>query len=163
MSAYQTKSRKTEIVTIKHHAIYLCLQNLNIGYALLGGFFNCDHATCIHAENKINGHLTWDKELKKELDDIQQMIINKGVFVDGRMTLGENYYYIDMSNITTMRIDDKKAIIFVGIEEKDMFEIRNKYKTKAELMEFQKTGMYILKKLDEQIQTTSNTNNNGSK
>lgn len=111
---YLDKGRTREIINVKHSAIYFCVKNLKVTKEWLGSQFGMDHATIIHATKKIDGLLSWDKILSKEFEDIQNIISFKGLAEAKGVDLHKEYYYIDLNNIISVKVEANKSIVFSG-------------------------------------------------
>jgi hypothetical protein len=149
LSIFDTKSRTVESVKTRHTAIYFCYYNLDIGPVELSKIFNCNYASIIHAIKKINEYIRFNKEYKNEIQEIQYILAHKGKMVDGVMNIDEDYYYINLSDVTTLRLKDGASVSFVGVGKESIEFLRTKYFKVDELpREHTKTGLYILKKHD---------------
>ena len=61
------KTRKRHIIIARHLTYFLMKKHTKLSYASMGDLYSQDHATAINAVNRINGFLTYDKSLKKDL------------------------------------------------------------------------------------------------
>lgn len=68
------KSRKRVNVIPRQISMYLIDKYLKIGLRYNGEFFNKDHATVIHAKSTINNLICYDKDLNRQLNEIEDII-----------------------------------------------------------------------------------------
>jgi hypothetical protein len=117
-SVYESKHRFRHIVECKHVAVYLTGEFLNLKLVEMASYFYCDHATIIHACKKITNHLSYDKQLQRDVALLSEMIKNRDVKVNDE--LDADCYFIDLSDIISMKLGKRKAVIFVGFSEDDI-------------------------------------------
>jgi hypothetical protein len=144
---YESKSRKREEINAKHTAIYFCYKNLKITRKTLGKYFNVDHASVIHIAKKMKGLLDWDKVLMREYDDLQALIEFKGMANSKVIDLENEYYFINMDDIISAKIDKTKSILFTGMTTSEINQCLNILGIRVEIKNHKKTGMYIMEKL----------------
>jgi chromosomal replication initiator protein len=70
----KSKKRKAEINKARQVAIYLCTMNTDETVERIGLSFNRDHATVIHAREKITEDLKNSEQLKQEIKEIKDKI-----------------------------------------------------------------------------------------
>ncbi len=70
----KSKKRKAEINKARQIAIYLCTMTTDETVERIGLSFNRDHATVIHAREKITEDLKTSDQLKKEIQEIKDKI-----------------------------------------------------------------------------------------
>lgn len=144
---YDIKTRRTEMVRIRHTAIYLCSINLKIGPSELSRHFNCNHSSVVHTLKKIRGYIEFDREFKKEIKEIQHIVTHRGKMVGGTMNLDADYYYINLNDTTTLRLPDGGAIAFSEVS-KEQIEVIRVILNATELpIKHENTGLYILKNI----------------
>jgi len=158
---FSTKTRKREIIQVRHVAIYLIMTNVKTSTTSLGREFNYDHATIIHAVKKISGYLTWDVELKREIAEMQNLIKLKALAVTKGMDINNDFYFIDMNNFHSIKLSTKKAIILVGFDESEIksFQFAQVMeggghtspwqRLPEEEREHKGTGMYVMEKRED--------------
>lgn len=72
----RSESRKKEIVTVRHIAMYLCKKHTKHSLQEIGQFMGGkNHATVIHAQKKVNDMKETDKEFKKDFIRLEQKFI----------------------------------------------------------------------------------------
>lgn len=139
------KTRKTEVIRVKHTIVYLSNKNVRTGPSELGKFYGINHASVLHIIKKINGYLTWDTDIVKELGEMQQMITHKSIELSERLS-GEDYYFVDINNVKSFKINEKKVVLlsgFTDVETKDFATINN---INVLPVNHEKTGLYIFEK-----------------
>ena len=70
----KSKKRKAEINKARQVAIYLCTMTTDETVERIGLSFNRDHATVIHAREKITEDLKTSEQLKNEIKEIKDKI-----------------------------------------------------------------------------------------
>lgn len=120
-SVYDSNSRKSEAIKVKHLAMYICRTELKASTLKVGKMFKVDHSTVVYIEKKFNGYLTWDYELKSDLAKILNML--KFQMAD-ELNLSKDYYYIPLNDFVSVRLTDGKAIILKGFTEKDIEHLK---------------------------------------
>jgi len=73
-----SRSRKADLVFIRHIYFYFCRKYLKIGYKYIGQskWMNHNHASVIHGVRKINGFLDVnDKEVQAVVNNINEIIL----------------------------------------------------------------------------------------
>lgn len=145
---YESRSRKTDNIKVRHTAIYLSYTNIRIGPTHLSKKFNCDHASILHAVKKIKDHSQFDKDFRRELQEIQNLVSHKGKTVNGKFNLNSDYYYINFNDVVTLRLPNGGAIAFTGVSNEMIDDLRvNFFHANERQVTHEKTGLYILKNL----------------
>jgi len=74
--AIRGKQRVKAIVRARHVAMYLMKEELQLPYMEIGRWFsNRDHTSAMHALKKIHADLTEDDDLRKEVNEIRDMLM----------------------------------------------------------------------------------------
>lgn len=157
MAVYDEPGRKREALHVKHVAMYFIMKNTKgISLAKTGAMFRngntlkpYDHATVLHAVNKLKSYLAWDKVTKKQLEELEQIISHKGLAGSTTVDLEKDYYFIDLNNLTSLKIGPKQAILFTGWDPEDIERFKNLFFLGIQGLEQRKhlkTGMYIMEK-----------------
>jgi len=120
-SIYNIKSRKNNILKIKHISIYVCTKNLKITKVGLGKAFNCSHSMVVHIIKTYEGYLKFDNYLRKELTDIQNILNFK---LAGELNLEKENYYIPLNDFISMKNDEGKAIVLKGFTDEEIKRIK---------------------------------------
>lgn len=145
-------SRKHEYVKVRQVCMYLIRKTFKIGYNKMGNDFKKDHATIIYSVKTIEGFLEYDKDLQKEINDLDKILKLKSNANINKLDLENDFYYIDMNNINTVKITPQKSIIFTGftseeisrmnlIDSKDNFQWLS---NPENIKEHNNTALYIL-------------------
>lgn len=154
---FDQKSRKRAVIKLRQVAIYLMCKNSKMTLESIGRFFRKDHATVLYSRNVLEGYLIWDKELKKELDELQNLIELKSRAILENFSLEKDFYYIDMNDFYSIK-NKEKAIILSGYTKEEIENFKKLNNINIKEVEHNKTGMYILNK----IENEKNENNNQS-
>ena len=76
MEDFNSKKRTRSIAYPRQIAMYICKMNTEETIEKIGLEFNRDHATVIHACDKIDEEYKNNEELRKEIKDIKDKIGN---------------------------------------------------------------------------------------
>lgn len=163
ISYLDTFSRKHEFVKVRQVCMYMIRKTFKIGFNKIGNYFNKNHATVIHAVNNINGFLEYDKDLQKEINDIDTILRLKSSANNKKIDLENDFYYIDMNNVSTVKITPQKSIIFTGftkeeINRMNLFDTKDNFNwlnNPDNIREHFNTSLYIL---EEKQKTNENDN-----
>jgi hypothetical protein len=166
MSDYDRTSRKTEVIKVKHTAVYFIMKFVpkvtltECGSNFAGAKGNTyDHATVLHCVKKFTDHLTWDKKLVAEFKELEQLIKNK--VGSKTLDLDKDYYYFDMNNFSSAKHSGDRVIMLTGFSPEELenlvvmdrralttFEIKASWfgDIRIPFRSHENTGMYILEK-----------------
>jgi hypothetical protein len=157
---YEQKSRKSNIMKIKHVAMYICSKNLKIKQVELGRAFNCTHCLVIYVKRTYDGYLKFDQDLKKELEDIQNILNFR---LAGELNLEKENYYIPLNDFVSMKNENGKAIILKGFTDDEISRIDIvDSKTRESLFEPTSAKSHINQKFYILEKKTNEKNNNFS-
>ena len=148
-SKYSQKGSGGVFLKARDIAIYFITQvyKIEISQAKLVSFFNFKtHSSIIHARNKIKGYLGWDRLIQQEVKELKALIEHKAMVIEGKFDLREDYDYINLNEcLATKR--EGRAIVFSGFTPDEVNGILARLNVQDKtLIEFSKTGMYLLKK-----------------
>lgn len=69
------KSRKQDLIVPRHIAVYLIRKNSNESFPLIGKIMGGkDHSTILHSFRKIENDLLTDESLKRDIDEMQEIL-----------------------------------------------------------------------------------------
>ena len=157
---YEQKSRKSNIMKIKHIAIYVCTKNLNITKVELGKAFKCSHSMVVYVGKTYEGYLKFDQDLKKELEDIQNILNFR---LAGELNLEKENYYIPLNDFVSMKNENGKAILLKGFSDDEISRIDIvDSKTRESLFEPTSAKSHINQKFYILEKKTNEKNNNFS-
>ena len=71
---------------------------------------------------KIEGYALWDKQTKRELQEIETIIKLKGLSKNERVDF-DKHYYINMNNFKSVKDTPERAIVFIGYEDEEIIEL----------------------------------------
>ena len=150
---FDSRSRKREIIHVRHIAIYLArtlIRKEEVSLQGIGVRFNgIDHATVIHANKKISGYLTYDSGLRNEIDEITKLVQTRELVEDQEDQIANGYYFIDLNNITSLKLDSKKAVVLVGFSDEEVSMFAEAQQIKRKARKHTNLGAYILEKKDQ--------------
>jgi hypothetical protein len=140
-SVYDIKTRKAEIIKVKHYAMYFCQKHTNLTYSNIAEIFHVkSHSSMNTTITKIDGLLDWDKKTRKEINDIDAIIRLKGLAKGFRIDL-QKYYFINLDTLKSVRENSERAILFVGYSDDEIQELLG---LNSEIREHKNTKKYIL-------------------
>jgi hypothetical protein len=118
---YNSKTRRAELLKVKQIAIYLCAMNFRMNTVQLGKFFGYDHSTIVYTKKKYDGYLEWDNELRKEIEEIQNILKFKVV---DELKLEQEYYYVPLNEFASIKLGNGKSIILKGFTDNELQAIK---------------------------------------
>tara|TARA_R110000824_G_scaffold379592_1_gene571635 strand:- start:376 stop:942 length:567 start_codon:yes stop_codon:yes gene_type:complete len=142
------KSRKRSIVYPKQVAMFLIKKytdNVTLD-VIAKKFGNKNHASVIHAVNKIDGYIQFDKKEKKKIAEIEKVVNFKANAIKSNVNILKSYYYIDLDNFHSIKIKNNKSLLVVGFEKDELEKFITGINNVEEIKEHNKTGKYILEK-----------------
>jgi hypothetical protein len=153
---YASKSRDLDTLRAKHTAVYMIKKNTKLKIKEIGNIFGYDHATVIHVEKKYNNYMGYDRNFKKDIDELQSIIENKRLEIHNKIDPNDDqsYYYIDMDNFKSVKLSGNRAIIFVNFDDTDMENTQVKdvetdiflYNKAKKYESHEKKGMFVLER-----------------
>ena len=69
-----TKLRYRDIISKKYLIAYFMREKTNKSLAEIGRYLNINHATVLYAHRQITNYLSYDKDLQKEVKEINKLI-----------------------------------------------------------------------------------------
>ncbi len=138
---YDQKTRKAEIIKVKHYAMYFSQKHTNMNFETIANIFKLkSHSSINTTITKIDGLLDWDKKTRQEVNDIETIIRLKGLAKGYRIDL-QKYYFINLNTLKSVREDSERAILFVGYSDEEIEKILGSDVT---IREHNNTQKYIL-------------------
>ena len=103
-----------------------------------------NHSSIISLTKKLQGYSLYDKNCKRELEEIETIIKLKGLSKDDRINF-DKYYYINLNDCKSTRENPERAIVFIGYTDEEIINLLNK---EIEIKEHKNTCKFILEKTD---------------
>jgi len=153
ISAATSRSKKRDLVHTRHTIVYMAYKFLDIRLTELAKEVGCDHATILHIDKKLKGYLMWDKVVKREFKDLEH-IINVQYDEPGNDINLDQYYFVNLNNVKTLRANRNKAIVFTGYSDNEIRTIIDKlhlqpvghlYPEQRNIINHTNTGLYLFK------------------
>ena len=141
-----TKNRRTPLPKYRQIVSLLAKNNLSISYRELADFFNKKtHSTIYLTIKSLKERMEFDKTLKKEVNDIESILIENGLSKKSNMK-NEWYEFIDLDNCILAR-KENQSIVFSNF---DINEVQNLISGSSfflpdELKQFSNTNTFIYK------------------
>jgi hypothetical protein len=151
---YESKSRQSNLVKAKHIAIFIAKKQLSLTLVDVGNAFKFDHSNIVYIVKKIEGYIEFDPRLRKEIEEIQNIIRFKAT---EKLRLEQDYYYIPLNEFSSIKPDQDKAVLFKGFSEEELNSIvifdkrtgKPFFKNELEIRKHYNQNFYILEKLKE--------------
>lgn len=141
------KTRLYDIVLPRQIAMYLIRKNTTLSLKEIGvKFGNKDHATVLHSYNRVLDYLDVDKVLRRKVSEIEKIIKFKSKTEVGDHKIEENYYYIDLTDFFSFRLEGGRSIILKGFTQEEIEQFKKSIKQQKECKQHLNTGLYILEK-----------------
>ena len=142
-NSYDRKTRKHDVLKVKQYACYFSKRHTALSNKVIAELFNLkNHSSIIGLVKKIDGYALWDRETKRELQEIETIIKLKGLSKTEKIDL-EQEYFINMNNFKSVRENPERAIIFIGYDDTEINEL---LKNQPEIREHSNTAKFILDK-----------------
>jgi hypothetical protein len=153
------KNRKREVVFARQIAMHLLLKNTKWTLGKIGENFNRDHSTVLHGDRVVKDLMSYHKRIKNDVAKIEKLTNQELSIILKKEKVDSRFHYIDLNNYTSVRVTNKKGLIFSGYTEAEIFEILTTLKIgDVDTFNHKKTGSYIL----ERIKNDGNTRNTTS-
>lgn len=155
LEAYNSKSRKRNIIALKQATVFLiknALPNATLAYigSEVGGY---DHASVIHCLKTIRNLIDTDPFTRNEIKELSKRFDAEADNFSLKIGLDKDYYFIDMNNCTSIKISENKAIVLTNFSDEDIstFVEKNQLYFNESLMvikpkQHTKTSLFILEK-----------------
>ena len=141
---HQTKNRKRELVIGRQLAMWLMRRYTGLSLDKIGDYFSRDHATVLHAKKHIDDLRETDKVIKKQLTDLKNIVTLKSKSLVHKVDLDNDFYYIDLNDFVSIRMNSNKAIIVTGFTDQEVEALKWRIKESFEVRNHTNTGTYIL-------------------
>lgn len=149
ITAYKSRSRKRNVITIKQVSVYFIrkfLPKLTLSY--IGEQMGYNHATVLHCVKSINNLVETDKQTRIDIDNI-----SKNLKMQDDVSLVESdindYYYINLSTCHSLKLPDEKDMVLVGWSEREvetLIDLMGYNKRNIKQNRHKNTGLFLLEK-----------------
>ena len=109
--------------------------------------FEKDHATVLHGVKKIKGYKFYDKKTRKEIVDLEYIIKYRSEALKKNENWRNEYYFVDLNNISILNFDEHKSIILTGYSPDEIETVSKSFVGLMNIVKLENTGMYVLKKI----------------
>jgi hypothetical protein len=134
------KTRKSEYIKIKHTCCFLIKRHTLLSSSEIAEMFNLkNHSSIFLLIKKIEDIVCYDKEAKKELKELDEIIKFKGLSKNKRINFDE-FYFINLDNFKSIRENSERAVIFIGYSDEEIKELM----PNTELKTHENTKKFIL-------------------
>lgn len=128
VNIFTSKSRKREIIICKQTTVYFLRKKLpKLTLKHIGNETKYDHATVLHCIKTIENLIETDKKTEYDVREIGKVLsMNQDAL--SLEDIGEKYYFLNMDNCISLKMNNGKALILVGynMDEASMFVAENK-------------------------------------
>jgi len=150
---YHTKrTRARDFVQSRQMAMYMIRKHTDMTMLNVSALFKMDHSTVVHAVKKIKDYCFYDKRIRQDKDDIEYIIKFRAEALKENADWRKNYFFVDLNNIFSLNFEGNKSIILSGYSKLDVLNLKEALRGECELKEHSKTGMYILEKLNKEVE-----------
>lgn len=156
------KTRKREYVYARQIAMTLLSKHTRFSLTDIGNMFNGkDHATVIHAKKTLRNLIDTNRSIKEEVSLVESLVLSKMNLITRKKNENPNFYYINLDNYTSVKLNDEKAIILTGFSYHEINELLKHLNFEnSKQVEHIKTGEYILEKTKSDDDTRDSTSFN---
>jgi hypothetical protein len=152
------KNRKREVVFARQIAMHLLLKNTKWTLGKIGENFNRDHSTVLHGDRVVKDLMSYHKRIKNDVAKIEKLTNQELSIILKKEKVDSRFHYIDLNNYTSVRVTNKKGLIFSGYTEAEIFEILTTLKIgDVDTFNHKKTGSYILERINNDGNTRNTT------
>lgn len=145
MDYSQVKSRKRELVVARQVAMYFSNKYTNATLHVISEHFNGkNHATVLHAIKQVANLCETDKEFKKQVKDLKQIIELNAKSVEANVNLNDSFYYINFNDFYSIKFNNHKGIMLSGFSDEEFEQLLHVLKNVKETRKHENTGIYIL-------------------
>lgn len=155
VSFMKYETRKREVVKCRHVSMYLLKKHSSMSLSVLGAEFNKDHATVLHAVRTINNYMEWDRDLRKEIQELEKIVLLKSSSMINNFSIEKDFYFIDLNIFLSAKVDEERSIILTGYSEEQAKEIMDKIGISSKIKTHTNKGMYVLEKLNKDEEDTN--------
>jgi hypothetical protein len=146
----KTRIRKREYVLARQVSMYLIRNNTNLSLKAIGDIYSRDHATALHSIKQIKNYLCWDKEIKRDIKELEKIIKFKATAIGENADWKKKYYYLDLSSFHSILLNNHpdKSIIMAGFTQREVELFTEILAEVKSIRNHQATGMYVLERLE---------------
>lgn len=138
------RSRKRKYCFLRQIIFLLIHENSEMTLMDISKIFGNHHATTIHGMRTIKELCEWDKKLNAQLQELREIVTLKSKAQGMNMNLDDDFYYIDLDEITSLKITRKKSMILTGFTKDEIDRMMTNLPKETQRREHNKTRMYIL-------------------
>jgi hypothetical protein len=144
---YFTKSRKFTFVYPRQIAMYFAkIYTRKASLETIGDKFSRDHSSVSHSINKIKSLLDVDRRVQQDVKTLMKKLKTNVNAISEDITLGKEYYYLDLNDFNSITLKEDKSIILTGFSDKELSEFLSSLNDFIETKKHNNTGMYVLEK-----------------
>ena len=144
---YSKKTRYRPIVEARQMAMFMIRKHTTLTLKKIASIFEKDHATVLHGVKKIKGYKFYDKKTRKEIVDLEYIIKYRSEALKKNENWRNEYYFVDLNNISILNFDEHKSIILTGYSPDEIETVSKSFVGLMNIVKLENTGMYVLKKI----------------
>lgn len=147
-NVFTGKSRVRANVIAKQYAIYYLRKLMNLTVTEIGDIFRMDHSSISYHLKTMAGLLEYNAKTKMDIAELDNILDFKILSTLPSNEFNDYFYYIDLSECRSIKIDNDKSLVFVGysdVEVRKMAFVLN-LKEDLDIHHHKKTQLYILNK-----------------
>jgi DNA-binding XRE family transcriptional regulator len=120
---FTRKTRQHDVLKVKQYACYFSKRHTSLSNQIIAEVFRLkNHSSIISLVKKIEGYALWDKQTKRELQEIENIIKLKGLSKNERINF-DKHYYINMNNFKSVLDSPERAVVFIGYEDEEIIDL----------------------------------------
>lgn len=139
------KSRRRNLVVARQVAMYFSHEYTNATLHVISEHFNGkNHATVLHAIKQVTNLSDTEKEFRKQVKELKQIIDLNAKSVEANVDLNDSFYYINFNDFHSIKFNNHKGIMLSGFSDEEIDQLMHILKNVKETRKHENTGMYIL-------------------
>lgn len=137
------KTKKSDIVHCRHMIIYLSAKCIDVPLRRLADLcgYNGDHSMILYVKKKIDGYMSWDNKLRKDVTVLMNHI--EASLYDQKKAKIESIDYINLNNIVALRENMNRAVLLVGYSQAEIEQLKLLIGNNNNSITFENTGVYL--------------------
>jgi hypothetical protein len=147
------KARDKDAIHHKYICIYLITENTKyLSLKEIGGYFEKDHSSIIHARKRINNYLFYDSDIRREIFEIQTKInitienLINNIF---DLKVEHEFYRLNLDSFVSIKIHGcEKFVICANFTDTELDVIKSLFNT-TETRKHTNTGIYICEPINQ--------------
>lgn len=143
------RTRKEEFVNLRYIVYFFIKKYCTLmSHESVGKIFGYDHATVMHALKCVNNQIETNKMYRDDINELDALIDYEMKLIDNSSLNVDDYYFVNLDDISILRFSSKKSVVFSGISKEEIDAVQKLFKDNSKIRTFNKTGLHLLKKIE---------------